>query len=232
MAKKKNQATMLRTFLLVTAIFAVSALAMAGLLTYYGKVVGTARVEQAVLVDGKDYTEEIEESFSVKGGESYGPTTHYIQKQTSVNAKIKITKSIIPPTGTDASGVSVEYLLETPNEQESKTLSNQNTIELNYEIADKNNDNEVNCEDVTINDLPNGVSCSSVSGNRITLSDTVESATVTVTYNALKPYTEGSTVELTTNDKLTLKILYSFAVNIVPGSYTITTFVEPVTSQS
>jgi hypothetical protein len=38
--------------LLVTAIFAVSALAMAGLLTYYAKVVGTVEVRQSVrLVD-------------------------------------------------------------------------------------------------------------------------------------------------------------------------------------
>jgi len=48
MAKKKKQVTMLRTLLLVTAIFAVSALAMAGLLTYYAKAVGTVKVEQAV----------------------------------------------------------------------------------------------------------------------------------------------------------------------------------------
>ena len=48
MAKKKNQATILRTFLLITAIFAVSALAMAGLLSYYAKVIGTVKVEQAV----------------------------------------------------------------------------------------------------------------------------------------------------------------------------------------
>jgi hypothetical protein len=51
MAKKKNQATMLRTLLLVTAIFAVSALAMAGLLTYYATVVGTVTVEQGVVLE-------------------------------------------------------------------------------------------------------------------------------------------------------------------------------------
>jgi hypothetical protein len=54
MAKKKNQATMLRTFLLITAIFAVSALAMAGLLTYYAKAVGTVKVEQAVTLASYD----------------------------------------------------------------------------------------------------------------------------------------------------------------------------------
>ena len=51
MAKKKNQATMLRTLLLVTAIFAVSALAMAGLLTYYATVVGTVEVRQSVVLE-------------------------------------------------------------------------------------------------------------------------------------------------------------------------------------
>jgi hypothetical protein len=54
MAKKKNQATMLRTFLLITAIFAVSALAMAGLLQYYAKAVGKVRVEQAVTLASYD----------------------------------------------------------------------------------------------------------------------------------------------------------------------------------
>jgi len=51
MAKKKNQATMLRTLLVVTAIFAVSALAMAGLLKYYAKVVGRVEVEQGVVLE-------------------------------------------------------------------------------------------------------------------------------------------------------------------------------------
>jgi hypothetical protein len=51
MAKKKNQATMLRALLIITAIFAVSALAMAGLLTYYGKVVGTVEVKQGVVLE-------------------------------------------------------------------------------------------------------------------------------------------------------------------------------------
>ena len=54
MAKKKNQATMLRTLLLVTAIFAVSALAMAGFLTYYAQATGTVSVQQAVKLEAYD----------------------------------------------------------------------------------------------------------------------------------------------------------------------------------
>ncbi len=78
MAKKKNQATMLRAFLIITAIFAVSTLAMAGFLSVYGTATGTVEVQQAVKLGAYDasgtvirevgYTETIEFSNSGLAG--------------------------------------------------------------------------------------------------------------------------------------------------------------------
>jgi hypothetical protein len=42
---------MIRALLLITAVFAVSALAMAGLLTYYAKVTGSVEVNQGVVLE-------------------------------------------------------------------------------------------------------------------------------------------------------------------------------------
>jgi uncharacterized membrane protein len=101
MAKKKNQATILRTLLLVTAIFAVSALAMAGLLQYYAKAVGTVTVEQAVvLYDGTNvYDYETNYTFTVEqlfGGET---STHEVfiwnrgGKTANIEFDVKVTNS-------------------------------------------------------------------------------------------------------------------------------------------
>ena len=118
MAKKKNQATMLRTLLLVTAIFAVSALAMAGLLTYYGKVVGTVKVEQAVKLasygsSGKisevDYTGPI--NFYISG---YAGTVLYNGKDTNGNVDIEYFE-VHNYAGTDDANVKIALVDENNN---------------------------------------------------------------------------------------------------------------------
>ena len=101
MAKKKNQATILRTLLLVTAIFAVSALAMAGLLQYYAKAVGTVNVQQSVVLsDGtNEYGYTTDYTITVDG--LYGGDTHTkvvfivnrASKDANVEFNIKVTDS-------------------------------------------------------------------------------------------------------------------------------------------
>jgi len=105
MAKKKNQATILRTLLLVTAIFAVSALAMAGLLQYYAKAVGTVTVEQSVvLYDGtNEYGYTTDYTFTVDG--LYGGDTHtqevFIKNRASQNAWVKFNIKVTNSAGDD-----------------------------------------------------------------------------------------------------------------------------------
>jgi len=97
MQRKKLFLAVLAAALLVGAV-------SAAVITFFGQVKMTATVSQAVLLDGKDYTEmPINESATVAGGECVC-TYHWLQSQTSVPVDLKFVTSI-----TDDGGITVEY---------------------------------------------------------------------------------------------------------------------------
>jgi hypothetical protein len=99
---------------LALGVIAVAGLAVAGLLSYYGKVVGTANVAQSLLVDGNTYSQEVKDNLgNIVAGESY-IKEHYLKNQATqegVVAKAKLTPD--DPSTTDVEkypdGVTVTY---------------------------------------------------------------------------------------------------------------------------
>jgi hypothetical protein len=76
------------------ALIAIAALASAGLLSYYGKITGTATVSQSVLVDGKDYKLPITGAW--QGSFVAGKTfieRHYLENNADVPATVKFETS-------------------------------------------------------------------------------------------------------------------------------------------
>jgi hypothetical protein len=73
-------------------------------ISYFGQIQTTAKVKQAVLLDGKDITEmPIPESFEVAGGETVC-TVHSLESQTSVPVNLALVTDI-----TYDGGITVEY---------------------------------------------------------------------------------------------------------------------------
>jgi len=88
------------------AIALMVGLVSASVITYFGQVKMTATVTQAVLLDGKDYTEmPIEETATVAGGEFF-LRPHWLKSQTSVPVGLEFETAIYP----DSAGVTVSYL--------------------------------------------------------------------------------------------------------------------------
>ena len=86
------------------AIALMVGLVSASVITYFGQVKMTATVTQAVLLDGKDYTEmPIEETATVAGGEFF-LRPHWLKSQTSVPVSLKFETDI-----TYDGGITVEY---------------------------------------------------------------------------------------------------------------------------
>ena len=86
------------------AIALMVGLVSAAVITYFGQVQMTATVKQAVLLDGKDYTQmPITESATVAGGECVC-THHWLESQTSVPVSLKFETDI-----TYDGGITVEY---------------------------------------------------------------------------------------------------------------------------
>jgi len=83
------------------ALVAIAGLASAGLLSYYGKVTGTASVSQSVLVDDKSVPDSMSLPYTitgVKGGETFTTNEHKITDQSSADAPITLTTQITEAT--------------------------------------------------------------------------------------------------------------------------------------
>jgi len=84
----------------ILGLLVLAGLGIAGLLSYYGKVVGTATVSQSVRLDGKQCTEttngglacDLTETFDIVAGNTYY-TEHLLENEASVDAKINVVKS-------------------------------------------------------------------------------------------------------------------------------------------
>jgi hypothetical protein len=87
--------------LLVTAIFAVSALAMAGLLTYYAKVVGTVKVEQSVVLEIYDTT-----------GQFLGKATYNTNVNLSANVVAGSTLDTFKYNNNEVGYLNISYLAD------------------------------------------------------------------------------------------------------------------------
>jgi hypothetical protein len=83
--------------LVALALIATVATVSAAVLTYYGQIIATVNVKQAVLLDGKDYTTPITEPVpdNIFGGESFW-RLHYLQSQTSVPVNLLLETSYSP----------------------------------------------------------------------------------------------------------------------------------------
>jgi hypothetical protein len=95
-----------KTAILVLALAMCIGVASAAVLEYFGRIVTTVYVKQAVLLDGKDITiMPITEEATVAGGEFF-LKPHWLQSQTSVPVNLMFETAIYP----DSDGVSVSYL--------------------------------------------------------------------------------------------------------------------------
>jgi hypothetical protein len=93
-----------KTAILVLALAMCIGVASAAVLEYFGRIVTTVYVKQAVLLDGKDITGmPIPESFEVAGGETVY-TCHWLESQTSVPVQL----ALVPDVTYDG-GITVEY---------------------------------------------------------------------------------------------------------------------------
>jgi hypothetical protein len=219
------------------ALVAIAGLASAGLLSFYGKAIGTATVQQSVQVnDASCTTDEActsEYSISPVGGSEVvvksvtqpdsviTGTALKIKNTASTQASIKLTVSYSP----DGDGITTKYLVEKQIPSEDYSITDSSTITLSNIVADKDNDNDVDCNDVVITGLPDGITCSAVSEKTITLSDTTTTSG-TVSYNAdLGEKDPDYSITLNPNDVYEVNIKHTFALDIRPGTYIITTTV-------
>jgi len=102
---KGNRKFRIPIWLIAVFMIALVASASAALLQYFGQVVTTVEVKQAVLLDGKDISEmPIAESATVSGGE-YFLTSHVLQSQTSVPVTLQFQTEVAP----SPEGVTVKY---------------------------------------------------------------------------------------------------------------------------
>jgi len=93
-----------KTAILVLALAMCIGVASATVLEYFGRIVTTVYVKQAVLLDGKDITEmPITEEANVAGGEFF-LRSHWLQSQTSVPVELQFV------TTPDEAGITVTYL--------------------------------------------------------------------------------------------------------------------------
>jgi hypothetical protein len=102
------------------ALIAIAALASAGLLSYYGKLVGTATVSQSVKVDGRSYTESITGAWdgSFVAGKTIVDGPHKLTNDAPVPAKIVFETLQCEGTGctpstTSIVGITTTYQLVT-----------------------------------------------------------------------------------------------------------------------
>ena len=96
---------------ILLTIIAITSLASAALLSYYGTIVGTAQVKQSVLVDGKNYTTSVQDTIGEAiAGNSY-TFKHYLTNRAEIGATVKLTADN-PDTQNEEDypeGVTVKY---------------------------------------------------------------------------------------------------------------------------
>jgi hypothetical protein len=78
------------------AIALLIGVASAATISYFGQVQMTANVKQAVLLDGRDFSQPITETVNVAGGDSFW-RLHSLQSQTSVPVNLLLETSYSPP---------------------------------------------------------------------------------------------------------------------------------------
>jgi hypothetical protein len=95
-----------KTAILALALIFCIGIASAAVLEYFGRIVTTVYVKQAVLLDGQDITEmPIPERFNISGGETVY-TSHWLESQTSVPVALMFHTDYYPDSG----GITVTYL--------------------------------------------------------------------------------------------------------------------------
>jgi len=110
--------------LVALALILCVGIVSAAVLPYFGRIVTTVDVKQAVLLDGQDYTTmPITETPTVAGGESFC-RPHWLTSQTSVPVQLQFETTILP----DATGVTVSYLKSTGYKDTVKTLAYGTTV--------------------------------------------------------------------------------------------------------
>ena len=99
-----------KLILLILGLATLVGIVSAATIPYFGQVQMTAKVKQAVLLDGKNYTTPITEEVEVAGGESFC-RHHWLKSQTSVPVDLKFTTNYIP----EGAGITTTYLLLEPS---------------------------------------------------------------------------------------------------------------------
>jgi len=120
----------------VLAIVGIISMGMvsAALLEYYGRITTTVNVEQAVLLDGEDYTTPILEEITAVGGDiSYG-ADHYLRNNASVWILVSLDSEITGAPGGDNEGLTVypEYKL-TPSSGGATNVGDEDDIHFYFE---------------------------------------------------------------------------------------------------
>jgi len=223
---KKSSAKFFGKSLLALAlgIIAVAGLAVAGLLSYYGKITGTARVSQSVLVDGKsvpDSMTSLQYSISdVKGGETFTTDEHTITDQSSANAPItlttEITEASCPQNAECTTDTAIEFTYYTFYEVIGTGDGSTKTFTFKPMMSNPTN--------VKATDGSNTVDCSGPDSNGYysCTFDTApsNSAQITGSYNV-----NGNTASGTVTGEKTIKFTFSAKtkVNAIPGGYSLTT---------
>ncbi len=80
----------------VLALLALTSLASAGLLSYYGMVTGTATVTQSVLFDGNDWTTEQASSYTVIGRKIVVDGGHWLTNNADILSTVKFETTYSP----------------------------------------------------------------------------------------------------------------------------------------
>jgi hypothetical protein len=77
------------------AIALLIGIVSAATISYFGQIQTTAKVKQAVLLDGRDFNQPLTETVNVAGGDSFW-RLHYLQSQTSVPVSLVVTTDYDP----------------------------------------------------------------------------------------------------------------------------------------
>ncbi len=124
---------------LCVAIVALSLLFVGGtyaaIITYFGMITITANVQQAVLLDGLDWTQPITEEVTVAGGESFC-RLHNLTSQTSVPVTVQFVTTYVPALTDDE--IKTTYTTTITEEYDADAYYDNARIMVFKEIGDMN----------------------------------------------------------------------------------------------
>jgi hypothetical protein len=215
---------------IVIALALLSVAGIAGLLSYYGKVVGTATVNQSVVVDGEVVPGSMNLHYSingVKGGETFTTDEHTIKDQSSVDASITITSQIEEASCPQGAQCTTDSAIEIKYYTFKEVIGTGDGSKIEFEFKPMMQ----NPQNVKATDGTTTVDCTGpdTTTGKYTCTfptDKAPSQNVKV-YGIYNVNSDTALGTVTAEKELYFTFSAKTKVNAIPGSYVVTTTIAP-----